>query len=102
MKKATLLNKILQLFKKKEPTCQNENIANIENSHQKEEFERCAVCGQLTTVPVSLPIEFRENYEVGLGEVCEGCRQEMLKDAQGKEILTDEQVIKAVDQSRMY
>ena len=39
----------------------------------KEEYERCIVCGKVTCIPVSMPIDWRENYEVGLGRVCAEC-----------------------------
>lgn len=38
-----------------------------------EEFERCIICGALTCVPISMPIDLRENYVIGLGQVCAEC-----------------------------
>ena len=47
---------------------------------RQEEFECCAVCGTLTGVPVSLPIEFRDHYEVGFGQLCVNCYREYWKE----------------------
>lgn len=38
-----------------------------------EEFERCVLCGKLTDIPISLPVEFRNNYEIGVGQLCGIC-----------------------------
>ncbi len=65
-----------------------------------EKFERCIVCGKMTSVPVSLPIDWRENYEVGLGQVCVECARKQRRDAEWGSDLTDEQVLRAVEQSR--
>ncbi len=40
---------------------------------QAEEFERCVMCGKLTCVPVSMPVDWRENYEMGMGQLCAEC-----------------------------
>ena len=39
-----------------------------------ENYERCVMCGELTDVPLSMPIESRENYEVGCGQLCHVCK----------------------------
>ncbi len=48
-------------------------VGSVSEAPKKEEYERCIVCGQLTCIPVSMPIDWRENYEVGLGQVCAEC-----------------------------
>lgn len=45
----------------------------MNNTPNTEEFERCVVCGTLTCVPVSMPVDWRENYEIGFGQVCAEC-----------------------------
>ncbi len=44
-----------------------------DSANNGEEFERCIMCGELTTIPVFMPIEFRENYELGCGQLCNTC-----------------------------
>lgn len=61
-----------------------------------EEYERCILCGTLTDVPVSMPVDLRENYEIGLGQLCSDCAFLQVKSA----ILTTEQITLAVEQSR--
>lgn len=53
------------------------NIRNSENKENIEEVERCVMCGQLTHVLKSEPIDFRENYEVGCGQLCIDCYNEL-------------------------
>lgn len=38
-----------------------------------EEFEECVLCGNLTDIPKTLPIKFRKNYEIGVGQLCDDC-----------------------------
>lgn len=45
----------------------------VNNTPQTEEFERCVMCGALTCVPISMPVDWRENYEIGLGQICAEC-----------------------------
>lgn len=38
-----------------------------------EEYERCVICGSLTRVPICMPIDLRDNYEIGCGQICDEC-----------------------------
>lgn len=57
-------------------------------------YEICAVCGAITDVPVSTPIDMRENYEIGFGQLCQRCAG-----GQGKDILSEAQIMLAVKKS---
>ena len=70
---------------------------NIKNT---EEFERCILCGQLTCVPVSMPIEWRENYEVGCGQICVECAKKQRKAIKKEDNLITEQILIAIEQNR--
>ncbi|GEM_PF-5379318 len=35
--------------------------------------EKCVVCGKDTGVPVVIPVELRNNYSEGQGQLCFGC-----------------------------
>ena len=52
--------------------------------NQPEPLERCVMCGALTSIPVDMPIDWRENYEVGCGQLCAECakkrRQQAVKE----------------------
>ena len=39
----------------------------------KEKFERCCRCKQITNIPINTPIDFRDNYIEGSGQLCETC-----------------------------
>ena len=72
----------------------------MNNTHNTEEFERCVVCGTLTCVPVSMPVDWRENYEIGLGQICTECAKKQRKTIERENILTTAQILQAVEQSR--
>ncbi len=65
-----------------------------------EEFERCIMCGELTCVPISMPVDWRENYEVGLGQVCAECARKQREASKRESTLTDAQILQAVEESR--
>lgn len=64
----------------------------------KEEYESCIVCGKVTCIPVSMPIDWRENYEIGLGQVCAECAKK-LREASEREILSNVKILRAVELS---
>ena len=45
----------------------------VNNTPNTEEFERCVMCGALTCIPVSMPIDWRNNYVIGCGQLCNEC-----------------------------
>ena len=47
------------------------------NTKDKEIFEKCVVCGKITTTPIDKPIDKRTNYIIGVGEVCSKCLLEV-------------------------
>lgn len=58
------------------------------------EYEICAFCGAVTDVPILTPVDMRENYEIGFGQLCQKCAR-----AQGKDVLSEAQIILAVKKS---
>lgn len=40
-----------------------------------EEYERCAICGELTNVRRETPIDQRDFYVVGCGQLCFDCHR---------------------------
>ena len=59
----------------------------MNNTTKKEEFEHCVVCGVLTRVPISMPIDWRENYEIGCGQLCDECAKKQRKASESENIL---------------
>ncbi len=41
------------------------------------EFEICVMCGELTEMPISLPVDLRKNYVEGLGQLCDKCQHQL-------------------------
>ena len=72
----------------------------MNNTPKTEEFERCVMCGRLTCVPISMPIDWRENYEIGCGQICAECAKKQQKAAERENMLTTAQILQAVEQSR--
>lgn len=73
----------------------------VNNDPKTEEFERCVMCGALTSVPVATHIDFREEeYEVGCGQLCNACRLKLREETQTGWSLSNAQILRAVEQSR--
>ncbi len=51
-------------------------------------FERCVLCGEPTDVPVTMPIELRENYEIGCGQLCFACYHKLYEDTREENIFS--------------
>ncbi len=51
-------------------------------SNTNDAYERCVMCGKLTNIPVSLPIDLREEYEIGCGQICGVCRIKMREETE--------------------
>jgi len=77
----------------------DEKVKRVNKFEKKEEYERCVMCGRLTDVPTSMPIDWRENYEVGIGQFCYECVKKIQEDNQ-EDSLSYEQILIAVEQSR--
>ncbi len=99
--KNKMFDKILSFFRK--PTTYQQSkkeIDSVDKTPVTEEFERCVICGKLTCIPISMPVDWRENYEIGLGQICAECAK---KECEAKPFgikLTTEQILRAVEQSR--
>ena len=40
-------------------------------------YEKCVLCGAETKIPVTTPIEGREDYIQGCGQLCASCRRKL-------------------------
>lgn len=72
----------------------------MNNTLNTEEFERCVMCGALTSIPISMPVDWRENYEIGMGQICAECAKKQQEATIRENNLTDEQIMLAVERSR--
>ncbi len=72
----------------------------VNNTPNTEEFERCIMCGELTCIPVSMPVDGRENYEIGMGQICAACAKKQREASERANTLSNAQILHAVEQSR--
>lgn len=76
------INKIFCFLRTNKKTQQNtENALKNTNKVVKGQFERCVICGVVTSTSVSMPIALRKNYELGCGQMCANCARELQKEA---------------------
>ena len=99
--KCKILIKIARFFKHgtSNRRC-HKDVNDVKSVPSTEEFERCVICGKLTCIPISMPVDWRENYEIGLGQICAECAK---KEREAKPFgikLTTEQILQAVEQCR--
>ena len=66
----------------------------------EEEFERCIMCEKLTCIPISMPVDWRENYEIGCGQICAECAKKEREAKKWGNTLTTAQILQAVEQCR--
>ena len=98
--KLKIFTKISQFFggtPYQRPEMEADSVNNIPNA---EEFERCVVCGALTCVPISMPVDWRENYEIGLGQICAECAEKERESTGWESSLSYAQILQAVEQCR--
>lgn len=88
------------LFKKQPFAFRKKKIETAKDSHTTEVFERCVLCGEVTDIPVSTPIDLREYYEVGCGQLCASCYNELRKLPQPSNALSQEKILIALENSK--
>lgn len=52
---------------------------------------------KLTCVPIYIPIDWRENYEIGLGQICAECAKKEREAKKWGNTLTTAQILQAVE-----
>lgn len=72
----------------------------MNDTPKKEKFERCVMCGALTCIPVSMPIDWRENYIIGCGQICNECAKKLQGKSIQKNTLSYGHFVLAVEQSK--
>lgn len=98
--KSKIFTKIFRFCGKRLNHCSTADADSVKNVPDTEEFERCIICGKLTCVPISMPIDWRENYEVGCGQLCAECAKKQQRTEERESTLTNAQIMLAVEQSR--
>lgn len=83
--KHKIFTQIPKLFREgSSPRRRSEKDADsVNNTSNTEEFEHCVLCGKLTCVPISMPVDWREDYEIGVGQLCIECKR-ILREATEK------------------
>lgn len=57
----------------------HQKISVLKNTESADEYERCIICGDKTPFCINEPIENREFYEIGLGQLCHRCYKKYIK-----------------------
>ena len=57
------------------------------------------MCGKVTGIPISMPIDWRENYEVGFGQMCAECAREQ-REISERKTLSEAKILRGVELSR--
>lgn len=65
----------------------------VNNKPETGEFEHCVMCGDATNVLISTPIEFRDFYEIGCGQLCFDCAKKRREAVERENALTDLQIM---------
>lgn len=76
--KLKIFTKIPQFFWGTPYQHSKKEAESVNNTSNTEEFERCVMCGALTCIPAAMPIDWRENYEIGVGQVCAECAKKAI------------------------
>lgn len=99
--KNKIFDKISNFFRRSTTYQQTKKeIESTDKTPVTEEFERCVICGKLTCIPISMPVDWRENYEIGLGQICAECAKKEREAKPFGNKLTTEQILQAVEQCR--
>ena len=98
--KNKMFDKISSFFRRSTIYQQTEKIESTDKTPATEEFERCIMCGKLTCIPISMPVDWRENYEIGLGQICAECAKKEREAKPFGNKLTTEQILQAVEQCK--
>lgn len=67
---------------------------------ETEAYERCTLCGEMTDVAVNTPIDLRECYEIGCGQLCLKCYQNTHGIGERSALPCYEQLVSAVEKSK--
>ncbi len=56
--------------------------------------DKCVICGKVTSVPNDTPVEMRNDYVVGCGQLCRDCYYELYNKsgAEGNTLSTEEEL----------
>ena len=99
--KNKIFDKISNFFRRSTTYQQTKKeIESTDKTPVTEEFERCVICGKLTCIPISMPVDWRVNYEIGLGQICAECAEKEREEKLFGIKITTEQILQAVEQCR--
>ena len=75
MKKIKFITKITRSFTDRYHPISEKASNNMEVAQTNEKYEHCVMCGRITSTLKDAHIDFRENYEIGFGQMCHTCYQ---------------------------
>ena len=99
MKKQRIRKRLSELFKKSSRLSSQKATETVADVPVTEPFERCVLCGALTSVPVETHVDFREDYEIGCGQLCAECARKQWEASQQADALSVTEILQAVERS---
>ncbi len=70
---------------------------NKTNTTIEEEYEKCIMCGEQTNVLSSTPIEQREFFEIGCGQLCLNCYLNLRDSSNRENAKLSAQIVNAIE-----
>jgi hypothetical protein len=96
--KINMITEISRIFGGAHAQPSEKKAERVQNTSETEEFERCVMCGELTGIPVATPVEFRECYEIGCGQLCVDCCKKMGKVTERQDARLRKEIMAAAEQ----
>ena len=61
------------------------------------QYEKCVMGGEVTDIPVSLPIGQRKNYIERLGQLCINCKSRLVEEEQSGSRVSERELIEILN-----
>ncbi len=72
----------------------------MDKNLKSERFEDCVICGTKTDVAFYTPVDFRENYIVGCGQLCNKCYDNFIDVNEKQKMLSHNQLVYLLKRSK--
>ena len=73
----------------------------MKKQREKIEYERCVLCGEETPVPAAMPVQWREDYELGCGQLCIACKKLLGKNQQQENGLARQRIMRQQNKTKL-
>ncbi len=88
----------IRFFKKEKGMKQKNGPTNVSDAAEK--YEKCVMCGKITDILKSVPINQRVFYVEGCGQLCESCAGNMANEQMYDSDVSNDQMRQLLDSLR--